>query len=165
MTITLPPYSTSSQVDSRQFINHDQVSSALDKKPVPILYNGALAVWDDAFAGKEEPIASVMPASSLRSTLSNPLVTNGILHSARLKLRTVLSLIPDAPDEVFQAFCAQYGIRSIHLPVDKVKDNVLLTYSRAIEAHQIIIDQENLPIYVHYLDGASLEHLPVVYKA
>ncbi|KAF8938843.1 hypothetical protein BGZ58_000076 [Dissophora ornata] len=79
----------------------------------------------------------------------------------RLKLRTILSLIPDAPDDVFQEFCAQQGIRSIHLPVDKVKDNVPLTYNRAVEAVQIIIDQENLPIYIHCLDGASVTGLVV----
>ncbi|KAG0368465.1 hypothetical protein BGZ54_001881 [Gamsiella multidivaricata] len=55
----------------------------------------------------------------------------------RLKLRTILSLIPDEPDEVFQKFCTKQGIRSIHLPVDKVKDNVPLTYNRAVEAVQV----------------------------
>ncbi|KAI8355056.1 tyrosine phosphatase family-domain-containing protein [Mortierella sp. GBAus27b] len=79
----------------------------------------------------------------------------------RLKLRTVLSLIPDAPDGVFQAFCTQHGIQSIHLPVDKVKDNVPLTYNRAVEALQIIINKENLPIYVHCLDGASVTGLVI----
>ncbi|KAI7821937.1 tyrosine phosphatase family-domain-containing protein [Gamsiella multidivaricata] len=79
----------------------------------------------------------------------------------RLKLRTILSLIPDEPDEVFQKFCTKQGIRSIHLPVDKVKDNVPLTYNRAVEAVQVIIDQENLPIYIHCLDGASVTGLVV----
>ncbi|KAF9353963.1 hypothetical protein BGX26_008268 [Mortierella sp. AD094] len=79
----------------------------------------------------------------------------------RLKLRTILSLIPDAPDAIFQEFCTQQGIKSIHLPVDKVKDNVPLTYNRAVEAVQIIIDQENLPIYIHCLDGASVTGLVV----
>ncbi|KAI8351413.1 protein-tyrosine phosphatase [Mortierella sp. GBAus27b] len=79
----------------------------------------------------------------------------------RLKLRTVLSLIPDAPDGAFQAFCTQHGIQSVHLPVDKVKDNVPLTYNRAVEALQIIINKENLPIYVHCLDGASVTGLVI----
>ncbi|KAF9286431.1 hypothetical protein BGZ68_002903 [Mortierella alpina] len=79
----------------------------------------------------------------------------------RLKLKTILSLIPDAPDEVFRQFCADQGIKSIHLPVDKVKDNVPLTYNRAVEAVQIIIDPENLPIYIHCLDGASVTGLVV----
>ncbi|KAF9574888.1 hypothetical protein EC968_005128 [Mortierella alpina] len=79
----------------------------------------------------------------------------------RLKLRTILSLIPDAPDEVFRQFCEDQGIKSIHLPVDKVKDNVPLTYNRAVEAVQIIIDPENLPIYIHCLDGASVTGLVV----
>jgi len=54
-----------------------------------------------------------------------------------LKLRTILSLIPDTPDDVFQEFCRKQGIRVIHLHVDKVKDNVPLTYNRAVEAVQV----------------------------
>ncbi|KAG0031831.1 hypothetical protein BGZ81_000516 [Podila clonocystis] len=79
----------------------------------------------------------------------------------RLKLKTILSLIPDAPDPVFQQFCKEHGIQAIHLPVDKVKDNVPLTYNRAVEAVQVMIDPENLPIYVHCLDGASVTGLVV----
>ncbi|KAF9215801.1 hypothetical protein BGZ59_000242 [Podila verticillata] len=79
----------------------------------------------------------------------------------RLKLKTILSLIPEAPDSVFQKFCEEHGIQAIHLPVDKVKDNVPLTYNRAVEAVQVMIDPENLPIYVHCLDGASVTGLVV----
>ncbi|KAF9147546.1 hypothetical protein BG015_010795 [Linnemannia schmuckeri] len=79
----------------------------------------------------------------------------------RLKLKTILSLVPDEPDEVFQEFCQGRGIRPIHLPVDKVKDNVPLTYNRAVEAVQIIIDPDNLPIYIHCLDGAVVTGLVV----
>ncbi|KAF9411818.1 hypothetical protein BGZ94_001224 [Podila epigama] len=79
----------------------------------------------------------------------------------RLKLKTILSLIPDAPDAVFQKFCEEHNIQSIHLSVDKVKDNVPLTYNRAVEAVQIMIDPDNLPIYVHCLDGASVTGLVV----
>ncbi|KAG0261967.1 hypothetical protein DFQ27_002683 [Actinomortierella ambigua] len=74
----------------------------------------------------------------------------------RLKLRTVLSLIPDAMDDDFLQFCEEQGIRWIHLPVDKVKDNVPLTYSRTVEAIQVIINPDNMPIYIHCLDGAYL---------
>lgn len=55
----------------------------------------------------------------------------------RLKLKTILSLVPDEPDEVFQEFCREQRIRPIHLSVDKVKDNVPLTYNRAVEAVQV----------------------------
>ncbi|KAF9297996.1 hypothetical protein BGZ88_008325 [Linnemannia elongata] len=79
----------------------------------------------------------------------------------RLKLKTILSLVPDEPDEVFQEFCREQRIRPIHLSVDKVKDNVPLTYNRAVEAVQIIIDPDNLPIYVHCLDGAVVTGLVV----
>ena len=55
----------------------------------------------------------------------------------RLRLKTILSLVPDEPDEVFQEFCREQRIRPIHLSVDKVKDNVPLTYNRAVEAVQV----------------------------
>ncbi|KAG0273790.1 hypothetical protein BGZ95_010394 [Linnemannia exigua] len=79
----------------------------------------------------------------------------------RLKLKTILSLVPDEPDEIFQEFCREQGIQPIHLSVDKVKDNVPLTYNRAVEAVQIVIDPENLPIYIHCLDGAVVTGLVV----
>ncbi|KAF9180636.1 hypothetical protein BGZ50_006077 [Haplosporangium sp. Z 11] len=79
----------------------------------------------------------------------------------RLKLKTILSLVPDKPDQIFQDFCTEQSIRTIHLSVDKVKDNVPLTYNRAVEAVQIIIDPDNLPIYIHCLDGASVTGLVV----
>ncbi|KAF9083580.1 hypothetical protein BGX23_011315 [Mortierella sp. AD031] len=79
----------------------------------------------------------------------------------RLKLKTILSLVPDEPDSIFQEFCREQGIRPIHLSVDKVKDNVPLTYNRAVEAVQIIIDPDNLPIYVHCLDGAVVTGLVI----
>ncbi|KAG0223149.1 hypothetical protein BGW42_006082 [Actinomortierella wolfii] len=79
----------------------------------------------------------------------------------RLKLRTVLSLIPDAVDDDFLRFCEEQGIRWIHLPVDKVKDNVPLTYSRTVEAIQVIINPDNMPIYIHCLDGACVTGLVI----
>ncbi|KAF9974228.1 hypothetical protein BGZ73_002414 [Actinomortierella ambigua] len=79
----------------------------------------------------------------------------------RLKLRTVLSLIPDAVDDDFLQFCEEQGIRWVHLPVGKVKDNVPLTYSRTVEAIQVIIDPDNMPIYIHCLDGACVTGLVI----
>ena len=45
--------------------------------------------------------------------------------------------MPDEPDSIFQDFCREQGIRPIHLSVDKVKDNVPLTYNQAVEAVQV----------------------------
>ncbi|CAG8435566.1 2249_t:CDS:2 [Scutellospora calospora] len=79
----------------------------------------------------------------------------------RLKLKTMLSLIPDQPVLELLEFCQAQNIRNIHLQVSKVKDNVPLSYSKAIQAVQIIIDPSNLPIFIHCLDGANVTGLVV----
>ncbi|CAG8796250.1 1315_t:CDS:2, partial [Dentiscutata erythropus] len=79
----------------------------------------------------------------------------------RLKLKTMLSLTPDPPVLELLEFCQSQNIRNIHLQVNKVKDNVPLGYSRAIQSVQIIIDPSNLPIFIHCLDGADVTGLVI----
>ncbi|KAF0482737.1 protein-tyrosine phosphatase [Gigaspora margarita] len=79
----------------------------------------------------------------------------------RLKLKTMLSLTPDPPVPELLEFCQSQNIRNIRLEVSKVKDNVPLSYSRAIQSVQIIIDPSNLPIFIHCLDGANVTGLVV----
>ncbi|RUP49748.1 tyrosine phosphatase family-domain-containing protein, partial [Jimgerdemannia flammicorona] len=82
----------------------------------------------------------------------------------RLKLKTLLSLVPDSPntDADIRDFCAQQGIRLIHLKVGKMKENnIPLSYGQTVQALQIIIDAVNLPVYVHCLDGADVTGLVV----
>ncbi|CAG8692788.1 13113_t:CDS:2, partial [Ambispora leptoticha] len=73
----------------------------------------------------------------------------------RLKLKTILSMIPGAPEQALVDFCKEQNIRIISLPVAKAKDNVTLNYSKAVHAVQIIIEPTNLPIYIHCLDGGN----------
>jgi tyrosine-protein phosphatase OCA6 len=84
------------------------------------------------------------------------------LLRSSLHLKTMLSLSPDPlPDEI-QSFCNEQGIKMIHLKVDKMKeDNIPLTYSRTVAAIQIIIDPNNLPVYIHCLDGSDVIGLVV----
>ncbi|CAG8628699.1 8072_t:CDS:2 [Paraglomus brasilianum] len=79
----------------------------------------------------------------------------------RLHLKTILSLCPNPPAGDLVDFCKEYNIKNITLQVNKVKDNVPLSYSKAIQAIQIIIDPENQPIYVHCLDGANVTGLVI----
>ncbi|KAF9975170.1 hypothetical protein BGZ65_008374 [Modicella reniformis] len=81
----------------------------------------------------------------------------------RLKLRTILSLIPDAPDEALREFCTQHGIRSIHLPVDKVKDNVPLTYNRAVEALQTWNVSSAMGEFLRFLRGGVISSEEAVF--
>jgi len=80
----------------------------------------------------------------------------------RLHLKTMLSLVPDELPNDIQSFCNDHGINIIHLRVDKMKeDNIPLTYLRTVAAIQTIIDPENLPIYIHCLDGSDVSGLVV----
>ncbi|CAG8564498.1 1331_t:CDS:10 [Paraglomus occultum] len=79
----------------------------------------------------------------------------------RLHLKTILSLCPNLPAGDLADFCKEYNIKNITLQVNKVKDNVPLSYSKAVQAIQIIIDPENQPIYVHCLDGANVTGLVI----
>ncbi|RHZ88475.1 hypothetical protein Glove_22g18 [Diversispora epigaea] len=79
----------------------------------------------------------------------------------RLELKTMLSLIPDPPIPELIEFCQNENIRNIHLQVAKFKDNVPLSYSKAIQAVQILIDPTNHPIFIHCLDGADVTGLVV----
>ncbi|CAO3689410.1 unnamed protein product [Umbelopsis vinacea] len=74
----------------------------------------------------------------------------------------MLSLVPDELPNDIQSFCNDHGINIIHLRVDKMKeDNIPLTYLRTVAAIQTIIDPENLPIYIHCLDGSDVSGLVV----
>ena len=71
----------------------------------------------------------------------------------KLGLKTILSLTKDPPTAEFLAFCFVNKITSIHVQVDKPKDNVPLTYPKVSSILALIIDPDNLPIYIHCLDG------------
>ncbi|KAI8979201.1 protein-tyrosine phosphatase, partial [Mycotypha africana] len=80
----------------------------------------------------------------------------------RLRLKTILSLIPDKLTPEIQEFCEENNINIFHLTVDKMKeDNIPLTYNKTLLALQIMIDPNNLPLYVHCLDGADVTGLVV----
>ncbi|ORY93095.1 protein-tyrosine phosphatase [Syncephalastrum racemosum] len=80
----------------------------------------------------------------------------------RLRLKTVLSLIPDALIPEAQSFCQHHHINMLHIKVDKMKeDNIPLSYNKTLMALQIIIDPANHPLYIHCLDGADVTGLVI----
>ncbi|KAI9142131.1 tyrosine phosphatase family-domain-containing protein [Paraphysoderma sedebokerense] len=81
----------------------------------------------------------------------------------RLNLKTILSLIPDPPRPELVSFCASQNIKLVHLRVDKPKENIPLTYAKAIQAVQILIDtHHSAPVFVHCLDGATVTGLVIM---
>ncbi|OAD69530.1 hypothetical protein PHYBLDRAFT_135671, partial [Phycomyces blakesleeanus NRRL 1555(-)] len=80
----------------------------------------------------------------------------------RLRLKTILSLIPDNLMPEMLEFCENQGIQVVHLTVDKMKeDNIPLSYNKTLMALQIMIDPTNHPLYLHCLDGADVTGLVV----
>lgn len=71
----------------------------------------------------------------------------------RLRLKTILSLTPAPPGDSVLSFGAVNLIQNLHVPVDKPKDNIPLTFTQVVKIVQIILDQQNLPIYIHCFDG------------
>ncbi|KAL1511211.1 hypothetical protein AB1Y20_006025 [Prymnesium parvum] len=74
----------------------------------------------------------------------------------RLQLRTVVSLLPEAPTPDLLAWCELHGIRNHAERIAVFKDEVTLTQERAAAILQILILPERQPVYVHCLDGVSV---------
>lgn len=56
----------------------------------------------------------------------------------RLRLKTILSLIPDKPTPELQDFCERENIHMLRLTVDRMKeDNIPLSYNKTILALQV----------------------------
>lgn len=59
-------------------------------------------------------------------------------HDHRLRLKTILSLIPNKLTPEMHEFCEQHGISMIHINVDKMKeDNIPLSYNKTLMALQV----------------------------
>lgn len=81
----------------------------------------------------------------------------------RLHLKTLVSLTPEAhPNRDMREFCEHEGITVHNFFVEKFQDGVTLTNAKVIQVLQIIIRPENLPVYVHCLDGTHVTGLVVM---
>ncbi|KAK9761989.1 protein-tyrosine-phosphatase [Basidiobolus ranarum] len=71
----------------------------------------------------------------------------------RLKLKTILSLIPDQPTQELVSFCRENGIMNMMIRVKKPKENVPLNFSKVVQILEIVINPEYHPLYLHCVDG------------
>lgn len=76
-------------------------------------------------------------------------------YLARLKLRTVISLIPDAsaPSEDLAGFCSSHNIRHIARTVAKYNDGFSHTAELVADVLAQVFDPANHPLFLHCLDG------------
>jgi tyrosine-protein phosphatase OCA6 len=74
----------------------------------------------------------------------------------RLQLRTVVSLLPEAPTSDLLSWCEANGIRNHAERVAVFKDEVTLSQDRAAAILQLLALPERQPVYLHCLDGVSV---------
>lgn len=112
-------------------------------------------------AGRSRPLPPLVPP--LRFALVDEGIFRGAYPSlvnqrflSRLQLRTVISLLPEAPTPDLVDWCEQNGIRIHAERVAVFKDEVTLTHNRAADILTLLVRQEVRPVYVHCLDGVSV---------
>lgn len=79
-----------------------------------------------------------------------------------LKLKTMISLIPQPIDDELAEFCKEEKIVDHFYPVPKFIDQVILTPSTVAEIINIMSDKNNLPVYIHCLNGGHTTGLIVM---
>jgi len=80
----------------------------------------------------------------------------------RLKLRTLISLTPKAPDQEILDFCTKENIHSEYFSIERFKEDVTVSYSKLIQILQTIMKNDNLPLFIHCLDGANVTGIVVM---
>ncbi|KAJ1617749.1 protein-tyrosine phosphatase, partial [Pavlovales sp. CCMP2436] len=70
----------------------------------------------------------------------------------RLQLRTVVSLLPEHADKDLEEFCAHEQIAHRFYPTEK-SEPAGLSVAAVAEVVKLMMLEENLPIYVHCMDG------------
>jgi hypothetical protein len=71
----------------------------------------------------------------------------------RLKLKTIISLVPDDIIPDLMEFCEKECIRSHHIRTDKFKGEPTLLPNDCASAMELLLNVNNYPIFVHCLDG------------
>lgn len=76
---------------------------------------------------------------------------------ARLRLKTVVSVVPEPPTTDLAAFCAGEKILHYHFFAEKfTSDSVTVSPVTVCQIVQLLLKRENLPLYLHCLDGANV---------
>ncbi|KAG5487518.1 hypothetical protein LSCM1_07475 [Leishmania martiniquensis] len=83
-------------------------------------------------------------------------------HIRRLRLRTIVSLIPEPPTFDLQCFAEAEHIQLHHIHAERAKGEVQLLPSELSEALQLILNKDMHPLYVHCLDGRHVTGLVVM---
>ncbi len=75
----------------------------------------------------------------------------------RMKLKTIISVIPEKPTSDLSDFCVHEGITHHTYHAEKYSsDSVTIAPATIAAILQLILNKDNLPIYMHCLDGANV---------
>jgi len=82
---------------------------------------------------------------------------------SHLKLTSIVTLSPDpAPTSDLLEFCTGENIKSFHFLVPKYDDSVTLNPALAASILSVVINADNLPLYLHCRDGGNNTGLVVM---
>mmetsp|Transcript_18675 Transcript_18675/g.25986 ORF Transcript_18675/g.25986 Transcript_18675/m.25986 type:complete len:518 (+) Transcript_18675:248-1801(+) len=79
-----------------------------------------------------------------------------------LGLRTIISLIPEEPSTDLATFANLVGARTVWIKTPKYKENVNMDKDTVRSVLEEMICPENLPLYVHCIDGLHVTGLIVM---
>ncbi|OQR82881.1 hypothetical protein ACHHYP_15394 [Achlya hypogyna] len=81
----------------------------------------------------------------------------------RLNLKTIVSLIPEEPTSDLADFCTAEGITQHTFHVEKyTSDSVTVSPATVATILQLVLSKDNLPLYIHCLDGANVVGIVVM---
>ncbi|KAF0977215.1 hypothetical protein FDP41_003868 [Naegleria fowleri] len=80
----------------------------------------------------------------------------------RLKLKTILSLIPEKPITDLREFCDYEKIMIYHFQTPKYKEQVSLSFSEVSTIIEMFLNSKYHPIYCHCLDGTQVSSVLVM---
>ncbi len=83
-------------------------------------------------------------------------------HLFRTRLKTVISLIPEAPSADLAEFAKVAGIDLVHIQVNRSSTLGHGLMASFVQALNVCIDEKRHPIYLHCLDGRRVAGLVVL---
>lgn len=105
----------------------------------------------------------------LRWTIVEPGLTRGAYpllrnfrHLFRTRLKTVVSLVPEAPSADLVEFAKVAGIELVHIQVNRSSTLGHSLMLSLVQALNVCIDEQRHPIYLHCLDGRRIVGLVVL---
>eukprot|EP00962_Isochrysis_galbana_P003454 scaffold971_cov107-Isochrysis_galbana.AAC.8 len=74
----------------------------------------------------------------------------------RLRLRTIVSLLPEPPSADLERWCSQQGVALHHERVPLFREEVVLSPERVAELLALLVSPDRGPVYLHCLDGVCV---------